>query len=163
MPPGKSNHNLNMWLSKSPKKAINLGSHFFLVPFQCSSKSHCVKQHVHRLGVHTKEVQSEFPEMHLAGSPSSLLLGCSLQCVFITVSHHSSSLKLWEQCHLLPTASHFFFFFLLCSWLYNRESESRQQPSLRYYFSGNQCSFTNTWLFFLSEISWIFHWQNQNN
>lgn len=146
---------------------INLGSHFFLVPFQCSSKSYHIKQHVHRPGVHTQEVQSEFPEMHLAGSSSSLPLGYSLQCVFITVSHHSS---VTHALGTMPSSSNsftlpffFFFFFLLCSWFYNRESEPRQQPSLRYYFPRNQCCFTNTWLFFLSETSWIFHWKNQDS
>lgn len=61
-----------------------------------------------------------------AGAPSSFRLGCSLQCVFITVNQHAS-LTFWEQGHLLPSAS---YFFLLCSWLYNMKSEPRQQAAL---------------------------------
>ena len=87
--------------------------------------------------------------MLLAGAPSPLPLRYSLQCVFLTVNHHSS-LTFWEQGHLLPSASHLCFF-LLCSRLYNR-GPTEAAALLRYYFSRNQCSYTNTWLFFLSEF-----------
>lgn len=164
MPPGDYNHTLNVWLNESPiswSKSWQLLLFFFLrtfpVPQLLCKSSMCPGL----VSTHAGGPVWDF-WVHLAGAPSSLPLGYSLQCVFITVNQHSS-LTFWERGHLLPSASHFFFF-LLCSWLCNREPEPRQQAALlRYYSSGNQCSDTNTGLFVLSETSWNFHQPNRGN
>lgn len=110
MPPGDYNHTLNVWLNESPiswSKSWQLLLFFFLrtfpVPQLLCKSSMCPGL----VSTHAGGPVWDF-WVHLAGAPSSLPLGYSLQCVFITVNQHSS-LTFWERGHLLPSASHFFF------------------------------------------------------
>lgn len=140
---------------ESQEKAVNLGLHFF--PWYLSS----VPQRV--------TVRSGTCRGFISTCRRSSLR--SLRCTWQALHHHfcmatpcnvSSSLSIitCHSCfgnyaifyHQLHT-----FIFLLCSWLYTRESEPRQQRYLRYYSFGNQCPYTDTWLFSLSKACWTFH------
>lgn len=95
---------------KSSKSWLLLLSFFSLVPTQCSSKSYCVKQHMHRVGVLTHR-RSGLSSLRCTWQALHCLPLCySLQCVFISVSHHSS-LMFWEQSHLYHQLHTFFFCF----------------------------------------------------
>lgn len=83
---------------------------------------------------HTQEVQGEISECAWQGLRylSGLAAPCSASSSLSISTRHSRFGNKAIFYHQLHT------FFLLCSWLYNGESEPRQQATvLRWYFSGN--------------------------
>lgn len=83
----------------SQERALNLGCCFRFSPSYLPSVPQSVKQHMHRAGVLTHRRSGLSSLRRTWQALHRLPLRYSLQCVFISVSHHSS-LMFWEPSHL---------------------------------------------------------------